>query len=118
MKKVVSLLFVLLLTASFGAACAKKQEGGAPSAGSAGGVAPSDKVGVVECDTYIEKLTNCLNSKVPDSAKGMIKSSFDQAVKSWKDLAATPAGKSGLATACKMAMDQSKQMVSAYGCEM
>jgi hypothetical protein len=118
MKKVVSSLFVVLLVAALGAACGKKQEGGAPSAGSAGGVAPSDKVGVVECDTYIDKLTTCLNAKVPDSAKGMIKSSMDQAVKSWKDLAATPAGKSGLATACKMAMDQSKAMVSAYGCDM
>ena len=116
MKKVVSSLFVLLLLVAVGTGCAKKEEGTAPTGGTT--TTPTDKVGVVECDTYIEKLSTCLNSKVPDSAKGMIKSSLDQAVKTWKDLAATPAGKSGLATACKMAMDQSKQMVGAYGCDM
>jgi len=118
MKKVVSSLFVVLLVAALGTACGKKNEGTAPTASGGGSAAPSDKVGVPECDTYIEKLTTCINSKVPDAQKAMIKTSFDTAVKQWKDLAATPAGKSGLATACKMAMDQSKQMVSQFGCDM
>jgi hypothetical protein len=117
MKRTVSAMFVLLLVVAVGAACGKKNEGTAPSTG--GTMAPSgDKIGVAECDTYIEKLTKCLDSKVPEAAKGPMKSSFDQAVKGWKDLAMTPAGKTGLATACKMALDQSKQTMAGFGCDM
>lgn len=118
MKKAVSLMFALLFVVAVGAACGKKQEGSAPSGGGATAPAGDNKVGVAECDTYIEKLTKCLDSKVPEAAKGPMKSSFDQAVKGWKDLAATPAGKTGLATACKMALDQSKQTMAGFGCDM
>jgi len=119
MKKVVSVAFVLVLAVVIGAACAKKKEEGATvTVGTTTGPLGVEKIGVVECDVYIEKLGNCLNSKVPDMAKGTLKNSFDQAVKGWKQAAVTPEGKAGLANACKMATESAKQMVAAYGCEM
>lgn len=75
-----------------------------------------DKVGVPECDEYIAKYEACINSKVPEAQRAMYKSSFDTMRKSWKDAAATPQGKAGLATGCKQALDTAKQSMSAFAC--
>jgi len=78
--------------------------------------ASGDKVGVPECDDYIAKYEACINSKVPESMRATVKASMETARKQWKDLAATPQGKAGLAQACKAATDAAKQATSAYGC--
>jgi hypothetical protein len=116
MKKAMVLLFVLAVTALVVNGCAKKES--APAAG--GGSAPaaaSDSVGVPECDEYITKYQNCLKGKVPAAAQAAMKGAFDTTVTEWRKVAATPEGKSGLAMACKSALDASKQAMGAYGCE-
>lgn len=77
----------------------------------------ADSVGVPECDEYIKKYEMCLNSKVPEAAKAATKDALDKTRKSWKDMAANPQTKSGLATACKTATDAAKSSMTAYGCE-
>ena len=67
-----------------------------------------DKVGVAECDEYIEKMEACF-TKMPEAQRGMVKNNFDTLRKSWKDAASTPNGKAGLATGCKAALDVAKQ---------
>ena len=74
-------------------------------------VVSGDKIGVAECDEYIAKLEACL-SGAPEASKGMIKSNLDTMKKQWKDAAATPQGKAGLATGCKAALDAAKQSYS------
>src|SRR5687767_4401070 len=79
--------------------------------------APSaDKIGVPECDEYIAKYEACINSKVPENMRATFKSAFDSSRKAWRDAAATPQGKAGLATACKAAHDQAKTTLGSYGC--
>lgn len=78
--------------------------------------AGGDKVGVAECDDYLAKYEACL-SKVPEAARAQYQQAFAQVRKSWRDLAATPQGKSSLAQACKMASDQAKSSMKPYGCE-
>ncbi len=80
-------------------------------------VSSADSVGVPECDEYIKKYEICLNSKVPESARATLKTSFETTRKSWKDAAATPQGKSALATGCKTALETAKSSMTAYGCE-
>jgi uncharacterized membrane protein len=75
-----------------------------------------DKIGVPECDEYIEKVEACLNSKVPEAQRGMFKSSFETVRKQWKETAANPQAKAGLATGCKQAMETAKQAYSSFGC--
>jgi hypothetical protein len=70
-----------------------------------------DKVGVAECDEYIAKLEACMSS-APEASRGMIKTNLDTMRKQWKDAAATPQGKSGLAVGCKTALDTAKQSYS------
>jgi hypothetical protein len=76
-----------------------------------------ETIGVVECDVYISKYTKCIMDKVPEAARGMMKSTLDQSLTAWKQAAATPQGKQGLAVACKTALDAAKQSMGAYGCE-
>lgn len=80
-------------------------------------VSATDSVGVPECDEYIKKYEMCLNNKVPDAARTSLRTAFDQTRKSWKEAAASPAGKSALATGCKTALETAKSSMTAYGCE-
>ena len=76
----------------------------------------ADKIGVPECDEYIQKWEACVNSKVPEAQRATFKSSFETLRKSWKDAAANPQGKAGLAVGCKQALDTAKQTYAAYSC--
>src|SRR5262249_48555812 len=63
-----------------------------------------DKIGIPECDEYIEKYEACLNSKVPEAQRGVYKSSFETLRKQWKETAANSQAKAGMATGCKQAL--------------
>lgn len=75
-----------------------------------------DKIGVPECDEYIAKYEACINSKVPEAQRATYKTSFDTMRKAWRDAAATPQGKAGLAAGCKQAHDAAKQSMSSFSC--
>jgi ABC-type phosphate transport system substrate-binding protein len=72
--------------------------------------------GVPVCDEYIEKYEKCLNDKVPEAARAQLRTSLETTRKAWKDAAATPQGKAGLAQGCQAALNTAKQSMSAYGC--
>jgi hypothetical protein len=74
-----------------------------------------DKIGVPECDEYIAKVEACL-AKVPPAGQPAVKTSLDAMRKSWRDAAATPQGKAGLAAGCKQALETAKTTYSSYGC--
>lgn len=78
--------------------------------------ASGDKIGVAECDEYITKYEACINSKVPEAQRAMLKGSFEAQRKAFKDAAATPQGKAGLATGCKQAIETAKQSTAAWSC--
>jgi len=82
----------------------------------AGTTAAGDKIGVAECDDFITKYEACVNSKVPETARSMVKANLDSMRNAWKQAAATPQGKAGLATGCKQALEQTKTTMGSYGC--
>lgn len=75
-----------------------------------------NKIGVAECDEYLDKYEACISNKVPEAARAQLKSSLETTRKSWKDIASTPEGKNGMAMTCKQALESAKQTMSAYGC--
>jgi len=92
-------------------------ENTANTANTAGGTTASgDKIGVAECDEFIQKYEACVNSKVPETARSMVKANLDAMRTAWKQAAATPQGKAGLAAGCKAALDQAKTNYASYGC--
>lgn len=79
--------------------------------------ATGEKIGVAECDDYLDKYESCISSKVPEAARAQLEASMKQTRDSWRSLAANPQTKSSLAAACKMATDQAKTSMKAYGCD-
>lgn len=102
---------------------------GGKSGQSAGNTAPAEKAattgaamaggaefGVPECDEYIAKYTACIDSKVPESARALIRQQLDATTASWKQAAATPEGRAGLTMGCKQAIEAARTAMQAYGC--
>jgi hypothetical protein len=101
-------------------ACGGDKAAPAPAAAAAPeapAAAPAaDSIGVPECDTYVTKYMACIGDKVPEAARTQYKAAFDQAIAAWKQVAATPEGRAGLATACSQAQAAAAQAMTAYGC--
>ncbi|MCM2255454.1 MAG: hypothetical protein NDJ94_07250 [Vicinamibacteria bacterium] len=72
--------------------------------------------GVPECDDYMARYLACIDSKVPEAARGMVRQQLDQTKAQWKQAASTPEGKQGLAMGCKAATDAARASMQAYGC--
>jgi hypothetical protein len=111
----------VILSAACGGGGSKAPEQKADGAGAAATTAATTSVaagdfGVPECDEYMRKYLECVNSKVPESARAMVKQSLDATRSQWKQAASTPQGKAGLAMACTQATTAAKQAMSAYGC--
>ena len=77
----------------------------------------ADKIGVPECDEYVAKYEACIFDKVPEAQRAILKTSFEAQRKGFKDAAATPQGKSGLAATCKQMLETAKSSMNAYGCK-
>ena len=100
---------------SGGASAGSEPKPGAASNTTA--AASGDSIGVAECDQYLTAYESCLKDKVPAAARDMMKTSFENTRASWRQAAATPEGRAGLATACKAARDAARQSMSSYGCQ-
>ena len=64
----------------------------------------------------MRKYLACVDSKVPEAGRAMMRQSFEQTKAAWKQAASTPQGRDGLAAACVQAEAAAKQAMGAYGC--
>jgi enediyne biosynthesis protein E4 len=77
-----------------------------------------DKIGVPECDEYMEKYEACIMAKVPEASRPAFKSQIAQSKKAWKDAASySPETKASLAQSCKTALIAAKESTAAFGCK-
>lgn len=125
--KLVFLMAACLMCGSLATAACSSGEpsadaGSKPASREAGATAAApaaaDSVGVAECDQYLAAYESCLNDKAPATARDMMKSSFETTRASWRQAAATPEGRAGLATTCKAARDAARQTMASYGCKL
>ena len=119
---------VLFFLVAAAVGCQSKSETAAPgAAASVPGPAASTpavtpptaapgETGVAECDDYLRKWDACLATKITGEAHVQVKVALDATREGWKRTAATPAGKSGLAAACREAAELASMQVTAYGC--
>src|SRR5262249_28034217 len=108
------LLAVAVVTCVAAAACSGGSSDKAPPSSAA--AAGTSEFGVPECDEYISKYLACVDSKMPEAGRAVARQSLDQTKAQWKQAASTPAGKAGLATGCKAAIDAARTSMAAYGC--
>jgi hypothetical protein len=73
--------------------------------------------GVPECDQYMKKYLACIDTKVPDMLRPTLKQALEQSKAAWKQAAATPQGRAGLAAGCTQAEATAKASMQAYGCQ-
>jgi hypothetical protein len=88
----------------------------AASPAAAPAMAAEGDFGVPACDSYMKKYMACIDSKVPEQARAMMRSSLDQTRAQWKQAASTPQGRDGLTMACTQAEAAARQATAAYGC--
>jgi hypothetical protein len=74
--------------------------------------AAAGATGVAECDNYLTKVMACVEDKIPEAQRAMIKKSMDDSKASW----AAVTDKAALAKTCQNAMDQAKASYAAMGC--
>ena len=110
--KLLSLFSACLVLCALMLACG----GDSANTGGANATASGDKIGVAECDEFIQKYEACVNSKVPETARSMVKANLDTMRNAWKKAAETPQGKAGLAQGCKQALEQARTTMGSYGC--
>jgi hypothetical protein len=67
-------------------------------------VSADGAVGVPECDEFLAKFATCLG-KMPPQAQDAAKEALAQMRQAWAQAAATPEGRTGLATGCRAALD-------------
>lgn len=79
--------------------------------------ASGEKVGIAECDDFLEKYDACVSGKIPEAVRAQYKSSIEQWRKSWRELAAKPETKGTLASICKSTIEQSRASMKSFGCE-
>ena len=124
MQRRSTLAAVSLLALGLAACGGAKQDTAAPAkpasttqqAAPATTTAAVSDFGVPECDDYINKYLACIDSKVPEAGRAMVRQQLEATKAQWKQAAATPQGKQGLAMGCKAASDAAKQAMAAYGC--
>jgi hypothetical protein len=75
-----------------------------------------EKIGVAECDEFLDKYDACVTDKVPASARAQYESTLKTWRDSWRKLAANPTTKATLAQACKQAMEQARTSMKSYNC--
>lgn len=85
------------MTAELGA------EGGETKAGAM-------KIGVPECDEYLEFYSRCIDDKLPESVRETSREALETSVEAFRQAAATPAGREALVEACRTAKDAVKSV--------
>lgn len=112
------LLATFALALTLATACKPKTDTAAPAADTSSGPTISfPSVGVSECDDYLNKVTSCLNSKVPGASRQEIADGIEQNAATWRQLAASPDTSATLPELCAQAVGSARSSFgSTYGC--
>lgn len=104
-------------------ACAKQETstnrstGPSTATSTPAAAAPSgDKIGIAECDDFLEAYDACVSGKVPEAARAQYKASIEQWRSSWKKLAENPQTRSSLVAACKQSAEQARVQMKSFDC--
>ena len=77
----------------------------------------AEKIGILACDIYLEKYTQCLTRWVPGAKRDQMNKNLEQTRDIWKRAASAVEGKAGLAAACNTALETAKRSLAIYKCD-
>ena len=99
------------------AATAAPPKATAPPATLAPAATTAGDIGIAECDDFLRKYEACVTDHVPAATRAQYQVGMDQWRKTWKSIAAQPAARPSLVTACQQALASTKAATSTYGCK-
>ncbi len=117
-----SLVILTLMAATLMYGCARTEirtnSNASPAATSPTTTArSSDRVGVPECDAFIDAYEVCLSARMPEAVRGDFELSLTLWRKQWRDMVAQdPQAKERLVTICKFQRERAKETTKDYGC--
>ncbi|NMJ42644.1 hypothetical protein GWK16_15460 [Roseomonas sp. JC162] len=73
-------------------------------------------IGVAECDDFLTKYDQCLNTNVPAANRAQVGAAVTQMRDSWRQMAQNPQTRPMLGPQCTQMAQQMAQSMSAYNC--
>lgn len=89
--------------------------GGSPTNKNANTTAAVEKVGIPECDSFLNAYETCVG-KVPEAGRAQFQTSLNTLRTQWKKLADNPQTRGTLAAACKTQRETTMAAMKAYNC--
>lgn len=83
-------------------------------------VSAGERIGVPECEEYVAKYEACASKgldKLSPAMRAKSENTLASMRKSWRDRAADPQQRVGLAQACKQAMEVARESMKSMNCE-
>lgn len=80
--------------------------------------ATAEKIGIAECDEFVAKYETCISDHVPDKEKRQYQENIDMWRRLWRDMAAKSDDKPGLAKVCKRKIEEAREAMQSFKCEM
>jgi hypothetical protein len=78
--------------------------------------ATAEKVGITECDTFLDHYETCVTGKVPEGVRAQFQTNLNTLRTQWKKLADNPQTRGTLAAACKTQRETTMAAMKAYNC--
>jgi hypothetical protein len=114
-----SLRFLPLMAAGMIlAACGQPSTPSAPALAAAPPRAAQsdDRIGIPECDDYLDRYDACLSSHVPEGARAALRTALQQSRANWRKAVANNVDKAALTAACRNARAAARPSLVARGC--
>lgn len=87
-----------------------------PTAVEVNTVSTTEKVGLLECDTYVDRYVSCINRNVPADRQGPLVRGLESNIRRWQAMMSSATGRTDAGNDCQRAFDQTKQAMTPYGC--
>jgi len=78
--------------------------------------AQDDRIGIAECDDYIDRYEACLAAHVPLEARDALQSALQQTRSTWRKSAAATSNRAAMASVCSNARSAARPSLAARGC--
>jgi len=79
-------------------------------------VSTNEKVGVLRCDTFVERYVSCITHNVPADQRGPLVEDLESSIRRWQAMTSTPNGTTDAGNECLRTFDRTKQAMAPYGC--
>ncbi|HKY64635.1 MAG TPA: hypothetical protein VJR29_14615 [bacterium] len=87
-----------------------------PTAVEVNTLSTTERVGLLECDTFVDRYVSCLNKNVPAERQAPLVRGLESDIRRWQTMAASAAGRTDAANECQRAFDRTRQVMTPYGC--